>query len=257
MQGGSPGSGAWEQAKHTVRRSELDSRRFGLEVYRTTLQGAAELERLLTLDAECGAELLMVRVPTTRLEWVQRLERAGAFLCDTLAYWGCSQMEFRPSGRKVKGSSIRVATTDDVSIVRSLSLASFAGFSGHYHADPRLDSQAATEGYAAWAASLVESSESLVFLASVDDVPLGFLAATLDAEQQGEIVLNGVAPAGRGQGLYAALVDEAASQLFRRGATRITSSTQVGNLVPQRVWSRCGLTLEQAVHTLHLWYPAG
>lgn len=234
-------------------RSELDSKRFGVEVYRATPENAAETATLAQQQWPLGADLLVIRVPTTRLGCVQSLEREGAQLCDTLVFWSCPGDAFVPATDGAISSPVRMAEPTDMQTVVSLATASFQDFAGHYHTDPRLDRDRATEGYGQWAGTLMERSDAFVLLASHGGRDVGFLCATLDAEGNGEIVLNGVVPEGRGHGVYGALVDAAGRELLRRGSKVIASSTQVGNLAPQRAWARRGLRPTGAMHTLHLW----
>jgi len=126
----------------------------------------------------------------------------------------------------------------------------FAGYQGHYQADPRLDRAAADAGYVDWARRSIAGADVLV----VEDegAIAGFL--TMEPSDDGtEIVLNGIRPDTQGRGLYAALVIGALRRSAKLKAPRCTVSTQVWNVRAQKVWIRVGFEPTQAVHTFHLW----
>jgi GNAT superfamily N-acetyltransferase len=71
---------------------------------------------------------------------------------------------------------------------------------------------------------------------------------------EGEGVLNAVAPAAQGRGLYRALLLEALRWCEGRGATRMVISTQLTNLGVQRVWCLLGFVPSHAFYTFHCWF---
>lgn len=234
-------------------KSALDSQRFGIAIFRGRVEQESDLREVTRLGEQGEADMVIVRVDAARTPWAQALGAGGALLCDTLVYWSCAAERFAVPDQATEGIAIRLADASDAVALEALIRSSFTDFGGHYHSDLRLPSAAATEGYVEWGLNLLERGAT--FVAEQNGKLIGFLSATLTLEDRvGEIVLNGVAPEGRQQGVYRSLVAAAGLELLRRGARTVASSTQVGNIAPQRVWARCGLLPVRAEHTFHHWY---
>lgn len=228
-------------------RSELDARRFGVEVYR----GRVDDDESLAEALACRADLVVVRVPTAAIALVQKLEARGFFLADTLVYFRGTTARFASPGA-VEGLTIRDATAADRAGLEAVSREAFTDFFGHYHTDPRLDSTAATEGYVQWSLSALDWTDGFVLGAFDGDALAGFATVKLE-DDGGEIVLNGVAPTHQRRGIYAALVETIGHRLRAAQRGKIYSSTQLQNLGPQKTWARAGLLPAESYYTLHRW----
>ena len=231
--------------------SALDSKRFGIHVFRGRVDNVATVAELLQFARSADLDLLIVRSPVEALAVAQALERAGAILTDTLVYYRGPTSKFAPS--PAPSCDVRLGQEADRTALQAIARASFAGFFGHYHADPRLDPAAATEGYVQWASSALADASSVVLVSETDGQLSGFLTATkLDAKTW-EILLNGVAPEFQRRGIYAALFSEIGCRARAQGASQVLVSTQLANLAPQKVWTRAGLELDHALYTFHWW----
>ncbi len=226
-------------------RSDLDSRRFGVEVFRSVIEDDGDLDAAIA----CDAELVVARVATASIGAVQRLEAAGFFLTDTLVYFRGATNHF-DAPATLEGLQIRDVVERDQ--LERVTRGAFTDFFGHYHTDPRLDSEAATEGYVEWSCSALAWTDGFV-IGAFDDATLAGFATVKIADGAGEIVLNGVAPAYQRRGIYAALVASIGHRLKAAGVGAIFSSTQIQNLGPQKTWARAGLLPGESFHTLHRW----
>jgi GNAT superfamily N-acetyltransferase len=205
--------------------SDVDSARFGVSIARSYAASAADVTAISRDARASGVAMVIVRCPAGDLSAAQALEQAGGRLCDTLVHYG------RPLDRPIpeQPRPVRRARPSDIEEIQAIAAGAFAGYQGHYQADPRLDRAAADEGAIA-----------------------GFL--TMEPSDDGtEIVLNGIRPDTQGRGLYAALVIGALRRSAKLKAPRCTVSTQVWNVRAQKVWIRVGFEPTQAVHTFHLW----
>jgi GNAT superfamily N-acetyltransferase len=231
--------------------SALDSARFAIRVFRGRADTVAAVSGLMRFARAADLDLLIVRCPVEAVATAQALERTGAFLTDTLVYYRGSTSTFEPSPAPVP--CVRLCQEADRAALEVIARASFAGFFGHYHADPRLDPTAATEGYVQWASSALADAASVVLVSETDGLLSGFLTARKLDGKTWEILLNGVAPEFQRKGIYAALFREIGCRARAQGASEVLVSTQLANLAPQKVWTRAGLVLDHALYTFHWW----
>jgi GNAT superfamily N-acetyltransferase len=231
--------------------SALDSQRFGIRVFRARADDVAAVSELTQFARSADLDLLIVRCPVEAVAAAQLLERAGGILTDTLVCYRGPTSSFEPS--PTASPCVRLCQETDRAVLEAIARASFAGFFGHYHADPRLDPAAATEGYVEWATSALADASSVVLVSETEGRLSGFLTAKkLDAKTW-KILLNGVAPEFQRRGIYAALFREIGCRARAQGASDVLVSTQLANLAPQKVWSRAGLALDHALYTFHWW----
>jgi GNAT superfamily N-acetyltransferase len=215
------------------------------------VDSVAAVAELMQFSRSADLDLLIVRCPVEAVATAQALERAGGVLTDTLVYYRGPTSRFAPSPGPASG--VRLCQEADRAALEAIARASFTGFFGHYHADPRLDQAAATEGYVQWASSALADALSVVLVSETEGRLSGFLTAKkLDAKTW-EILLNGVAPEFQRRGIYAALFREIGCRARAQGASEVLVSTQLANLAPQKVWTRAGLELDHALYTFHWW----
>lgn len=198
--------------------------------------------------------MVTARVPAEDLEQVQKLEALGFRLMDTLVYYTRCLQDL-PALSMPAGMTIRRSVPADAADVADIAGAAFAGYFGHYHQDLKLDRAACDSIYPDWARRSVETATDTtpVFVAEDATGPVGFLTMKSLTDLRAEIVLNAVAPARQGRGIYDALCRQAFHAARDTGHTHIDVSTQLTNCRVQGVWSRLGCKLSRAFYTLHLW----
>jgi hypothetical protein len=228
--------------------SELDSRRFGKRIHRVLVEEPAQVEPAIAACRAEGAELVIARCPVATAATAQALERAGFALCDTLVYYAGPTARF-VAPPSLPGVRIGAFSPSDLAPLEAVARAAFTDYAGHYHADPRLDRAAATEGYVEWFTSATRDPTMHVLVATLGHEPVGFLTLRRGAE----IVLNGVAPAAQGRGIYDGLVKAAGFFACEQDDTELLVSTHLQNLAPQRVWVRNGLEPRRGFYTFHGW----
>jgi len=226
--------------------SDVDSARFGVPIARSYAASVVDVSGIAEEARASGVAMVIVRSPANDLAVAQALETAGARLCDTLVHY--ARALDRPIPEQPR--PVRPAGPDDTAEITAIAESAFAGYQGHYHADPRLDRAAADAGYVDWARRSMADGDVLV----IEDG--GAIAGFLSMERretETEIVLNGIRPDAQGRGLYPALVIGALRQAAQLHAPRCVVSTQVSNMPAQKVWIRLGFEPTHAVHTFHLW----
>jgi GNAT superfamily N-acetyltransferase len=199
-------------------------------------------------------ELLIARCAVEDIEVAQALESAGAQLMDTLIYYS-RDLTKSPVPQESASVVIRPLQPGDEVAVGDVAAASFKNYSGHYHADSRLDRAKCDEAYTSWAVRSCLSREiaAEVFLAEFDGRPAGFATLRVNSAEEGEVVLNAVAPFAQRYGIYRHLVITAMNWCLSWGANRVLISTQITNIAVQKVWVRLGFEPKRAYYTFHRW----
>lgn len=234
---------------------DLECKRFGIVAARVTDPTAApgEIDRDA---AAAGVDLLTARIDVGDHSRVHAFEAAGYRLMDTLVYHA-SPLDNPPDGPPLaSGVTLRRATASDRAAIAALARSAFADYIGHYHADPRLDSAAASAAYVEWAETgLATATDAAPVLVAHDKGrTAGFLTLRRNRPDEFEIVLNAVHPDNRGKGLYTALVAEALRVAQAAGAGRMIVSTQINNYAAQRAWARLGFAHYRSLYTFHKWF---
>ncbi|MCB1337296.1 MAG: GNAT family N-acetyltransferase [Maritimibacter sp.] len=236
--------------------NDLETRRFG--VVAAKLDGSAgELPELSRVGAEArarGIELVSTRVDCRAVGRVQALEDDGFRLMDCLVSYARALADIGPAPELPGSCVLRPADAGDVAAVGAVARDAFRNYIGHYHADPRLPNAAADEAYVEWAETCIGRDDTRVLVAAEGQRVRGFLALRRNGPAECDIVLNAVAPEAQRRGYYGALLAKALEEARSQGATRIVTSTQIGNLAVQRLWVRQGFVMTGAVYTLHRWY---
>ena len=238
----------------SVSLSPLELERFGIVTARCSATTSESLQEVITFCHAHGVELLIARCDAASYSAAQAIEGVGGRLMDALVYYS-RRLAHEPPAMEPDATSVRPFRAEDVSSVRDLAATAFEGYSGHYHADSRLDRAKADETYADWALRSCLSREvaSEVLVAEHGRELVGFLTLRLNGMDEGEIVLNGVAPAAQGRGVYPRLLHGAIVWARARGAARLVVSTQLTNHRAQRVWIRAGFEPDRAQYTFHVW----
>lgn len=248
--GGSTGS--------PIRLNELETGRFGVACANVVLRDGAlpEIREIEWAAQSAGTKLLTARLDANRLGDVRALEAAGFRLMDTLVYYARPLEALPPAPRTPEGTAIRPGTPDDAESVSAIARQAFRGYMGHYHADPRLDDDTATEAYADWAGHSAKTMppEGGTSISVTGSRITGFLAFRMNAPSEVELTLSGIDGQTQRRGLYAALFWDGLRCSRALGATKAVTSTQLNNYAVQRVWSRFGFVHERSYYTLHKWF---
>ncbi|MDQ2943021.1 MAG: hypothetical protein M3R21_05040, partial [Candidatus Dormibacteraeota bacterium] len=140
--------------------------------------------------------------------------------------------------------------------VEAIARSCFRDYSGHYHADPRLDRDACTETYASWARSCCDQQEPAGFVLVAGEARrrIAFSSFRRTSDTQGELVLGAVLPEARGAGLYRRLTIEGMLRLQSSGASLFVTSTHISNWSAQAAWIAAGLRPSRAYYTFHRWF---
>ena len=240
-----------------LRFDECEKARFGYRIARLTLDSAdesADAERIVEICRTSSVEMLTVRVPTNNIAPVRALEALEFRSMDCLVYYECPTEDI--PAVKPSTVEIREATFGDVTAVAEIARLCFCAYSGHYHADSRLDRVKVSEAYVDWAQRSCTDRElaSCVYVPIVDGIVAGFIILRQNSPTEGEGVLNAVHPNYTGVGIYGQLIVRSKQWCRDNGMKRMVISTQINNLKVQRAWSNRGFHLYKSYYTLHRWF---
>jgi ribosomal protein S18 acetylase RimI-like enzyme len=239
--------------------SLTESQRFGMSVGRLSVpfSSVESDDEIAQLCADSSYDLIIVRVSADRagiLSSLQGLVERSVLQADTLEYfaWDLSNL---PSE---SGESLDFEThaSNQFETIRSLVEVSFSGYRNHYSENPQLARSATVEGYLEWVERAMQAETSRMFLATKTGQlePLGFIVADVNVQQHiAEVLLNGVDPAHRRQGVYQTCLIGAARALRQiDGMTKLVISTQSANTSVKAAWNQLGLRHWFDINTFHV-----
>jgi ribosomal protein S18 acetylase RimI-like enzyme len=151
---------------------------------------------------------------------------------------------------------MRAATNADAAAIRQVAIASFTDYFGHYHADPRLDNALCDAVYIDWAERSLSDTTLAQFqyVAEMDNEVVGFVTARMVSDIDGEVVLSGVLPEARRQGIYQSFLEHGTHWCQEQGAQQVWFITQIINVAVQTVYVRLNYRLHHSEYTLHKWF---
>lgn len=242
-------------------RSDVESERFSLEVFRTyidfDLPSNESHEEALSA---AGVDVLIARV----ISGEHRVPRALASnrfevrYADSLVHYSIAISDANKCiASKIDPEvTIRMACTSDASAAAAISRSSFANYPSHYSASADLfPSDAVADGYAQWAEShiLAQNDMAPAFVATRSDKVIGFLTCVIKKTEGAlEVLLNAVEMEERRRGVYSMLLERAIALAADAGCRELRISTQVANIPVQRAWAKMGLRIYKALDTYHI-----
>ena len=239
-----------------LRPSPLESKRFGLRVYRAAVDAIDADDLIEALDRE-HVDIAILRMPAPSLGSLEALRRRGLapIVADKLVHYDIDLDALTPRPLGSEPVMLRPATHSDTELLESLAREIFVGYVTHYHANPLLPPEKILDGYAEWAASPVRTKAGgdAAWLVEAGGETAGFSCYRIDqATRLATGVLNGIRPAHRGRGVYRRMLQQMLMQFRAFGLQRFAIATQMQNVKVQRIWVSEGLTLRREDHTVHI-----
>src|SRR2546421_3797072 len=233
--------------------SALDTQRWGVVSAKASAVTAANLPRVLAFCREHAVRFLVARCAAAELSGAQAMEREGFQLMDTLIYYARGLGALPPQDSGIV--TVREFAAGEEADIGRVARQSFAGYPGHYHADPRLDDGKCDETYVDWAERCCRSKEfaDSVLVAIMGAQIVGFVAIRVSSTE-GEVALFAVAPQLQRRGIGRSLMLSAMQWCKAQGKARVLISTQIQNLANQKIWTRLGFEPSSAYYTFHKWF---
>ncbi|MEN1958838.1 GNAT family N-acetyltransferase [Luteimonas sp. MJ246] len=232
-------------------RSEPDSARFGLEVWRATRLDDDPLPGLL----HSAADVAIYRLPVGSTTPVRALAAQGFDVIDAgvLVYYTVDLARSCPRPVVNRDVTISLATADDDEVVGALVDGSFGNYASHYLANPLFTRSLALAGYREWALRHRSNAGTTTWIARRQGRAIAF--ASCEADRHAGIAnggVFGVLPSEAGGGLFSDLIRHTQAHYRELGFGEMRMSTKVDNFAVQKVWGREGFHLYAAFDTLHV-----
>jgi GNAT superfamily N-acetyltransferase len=240
--------------RHYVSLSELDRARFGYVTAKAFVAQESEIHAALEFCHASKAEFLIIRCPAAAHEVSALLSASGMILADTLVFYQ-RDLKKRPFEKPKTKHTVRKLKPGEEKDIRQISAESFAGYYGHYHADPRLERADCDAVYQDWAERSCTDKKvaDVVLVAEADGAPAGYLTLKKHAHAL-ELVLSGVYEKYQGQGIYGDLIQSGVWYAEVENLGTVFTSTQLPNIAVQKTWVRCGMEPSRSWHTFHHWF---
>lgn len=238
-----------------VYRSTLDEERYGIRAARAVGITTENLPLVMEFCRSNQIVFLIARCSITYIHAAQMMEREGFLLMDTLIYY-VFDLSKKPIPTDHAEIPLRSILPGEEEAVRILAAESFKGYLGHYHSDKKLQYKKSDEVYSSWAfrSCYLREVAAEVLVADQGDTLLAFLTLRLNNPDEGEILLGGVSPQARGQGIYRSIIIAGMEWCLSKGTKQVIISTQLTNTVVQNVWIKLGFVPSHACYTFHKWF---
>lgn len=235
--------------------SALDGQRFSIVSAKAPLVRRDTLPQVMSFCEANRVEFLIARCPTFDLGAVQEMERLGFLLMDTLLYFSFD-LRRKSVPQDLTCVIVREGGAGDGLKAKAVAGECFKGYTGHYHADPRLDKKKCDEVYEDWAYRACFSTgprDGMLVSVSGEEVT-GFGTMHMNDEKEGEGGLFCVSPRFRSRGVYQSIMIRCLNWCSERSLKRMIISTQVTNLASQKIWARLGFEPSHSFYTFHKWF---
>lgn len=239
---------------NTISFSQIESRRFNLNIYRGKIDeiNVDEIRNLITANR---VDVLIVRLPSISKPLHYKLTTIG-FNClhaDSLVYYSVD-LSNHTIPDFTNDLEFEQITAGNCFQLKKMVPVIFNNYKNHYFSNPYLNREKITEGYLEWAlAYSTESKNKISWYAKKNGVIAGFATCSFREEKKEcEVVLNGVMPDFSGQGIYSDLVRYMQSYFINLGFNRMLISTQLQNYSVQKTWVREGFFLFDSYETYHI-----
>jgi dTDP-4-amino-4,6-dideoxy-D-galactose acyltransferase len=150
--------------------------------------------------------------------------------------------------KTVSNIAIRLCKEDDIRALKGIAKVSYND--SRFYFDNNFPRHLCDALYETWIEKSCEGYADAVLVATIKDVPVGFITCTKLYEQSGEIGLVGVSVERQGMGIGHELL-AASSTWFRScGVKDVKVVTQGRNIKAQRLYQRHGFL----AHSVQIWY---
>lgn len=235
-------------------RSDVESRRFGLEVFRGTFAEEVPAKAVVAEILRDTVDVAILRIPVSAASSAAAYFESRGFpviSADTLVYYHLALEEAEPAPLRNADLEFDLLDSSNQGALDDMVEAIFGGYVNHYSANPLLQA-GLLPGYVEWVRSFAgDQPDRFGWLVRRGGQPVAFATCSRHGEV-GEGVLYGVLPEAAGGGVYGDLIRFTQTALRDRGCRTMKVSTQVQNFAVQRVWSREGFVMREAFATVHV-----
>lgn len=236
-----------------IKFSPVESRRFGLKVYRGDIDDINPT-KIIALILKENIDVTIFRIPSEKQDSIFLLKKTGLphIVADTLVYYTVDLNSWE--SREQRNIELKFVEfhSDHLETMDRMISEIFASYKNHYLSNPLLKVDIA-EAYKEWTRAYTtdEYKGKYGWLVKKGDRFIGFAICRVEGDEI-DIVLNGVVPSEAGQGVFSDLVRFIQRFFKNKGYSKMKSSTQITNRAVQKVWSREGFFFDKSFITVHI-----
>lgn len=236
---------------------EFDSRLFGVGIGRVS---ATELTDELATACydwadENSVQCLYYLCSASNITSIQTAHRHNFQLADVRLTFSTSltgtHMDAPLELHRPVGIEVRDYRTADLSDL--LQIASTSYGDTRFYQDPHFNRKACDRLYEIWLEKSCNGYANAVLVADNGREPVGFITCHLMPDAAGNIGLVGVSATAKGRGIGRALVQAALDWFTQQSRSYITVVTQERNVAAQKLYQRCGFSLQNTDLWFHRW----
>jgi|GEM_PF-5146616 len=236
-----------------IAHAPLESHRFNLHVYRGRADGVEPAE-IIQAAMDHRIDVIIFRTPAAHRVSVAALTATGFdyYVADTLVYYHADLKRQEVTELRNPELEFIPLTPEWFSVLDDLVSRIFVDYRNHYHVNPLFQFDL-TDAYQEWARSFGEENagDRQGWIVTRDREPIGFATCSHETTTC-EGVLYGVLPEAAGGGVYTDIIRYTQDHYRNRGFQLMKVSTQVDNFAVQKVWSREGFVMKEALLTVHV-----
>ena len=150
--------------------------------------------------------------------------------------------------------NLRYSRPEDLEPLLPIARTAYTGT--RFYNDPCFAVEQCSDLYGIWLRrSLLEDYADQVIVAEIGGKVIGYVTCKLFSDSScGKIDLVGVAKQARGQGIGEALINCALVWFMQQKAERVQVVTQGSNIAAQRLYQRCGFSIQSVQLWYHKWF---
>jgi hypothetical protein len=238
-----------------MQHSLVESRRFGLRVFRAGLLAELDAAALRRGLLDNRADVLIFRLPAERQAQLHRLSDLGFefIVADVQVRYVAGLRRHAAAGRRPSALSFEPCTPADFAALDETVSAVFRDYASHYHANPLFKPEDILAGYREWARSFVQPEDAGrgAWLVKRRGQCVGMLALTFEGDECGA-VLAGVTPDARDGRVIVDCTRFVPAVARERGCRRVAAPVLVRNYAMQKALVREGFEPASAWLTVHI-----
>ena len=227
----------------TTRNSDPQLMAWDTDFWKQRVGRATSLDGLGEWAVENTVGLMCLLMDADKPEEIQEAEERGFRFMDvrvTLTMPTTSRMSWARMAYAEDSKKLQAIARDAFHLTR-------------FYADPSLDDSRCDDLYAEWTRSLCAGGADVVLVVEKDDVPVGYVTVSQDADHA-EIGLVAVAADYRGQHLGTVLVNAAIDWAHAHNAKTMSVVTQGRNVGALRTFEGCGFRVSNTQVWMHRRY---
>jgi dTDP-4-amino-4,6-dideoxy-D-galactose acyltransferase len=238
---------------------EWDTNFFGLRIARVS-KNRLTIDRIREINDWClerNIKCAYFLAPLDHRETIRLAEENGFRLMDVRITFEilCSDIDETFIDNEPR-ALIRSVVAEDINPLKDVSREIFK--CTRFYFDTKFPRDRVRAMYEVWLEKSCRSSADSVFVAEIDDAPVGYITCHLDeSNKSGNVGLIGVALKYQGTGIGRKLIQHALRWYSESKVQRVTIVTQGRNIEAQMLFQRCGFRTRDVRLWFHKWFANG